>query len=58
MLKVNEIFTSKPYYLFNREERHLAALLFHVLCYENNIRRLLDGLGLDWPVVPNEAGVT
>ena len=33
--------TDRPYYEFNREERHLAAILFHVLANPENVRCLL-----------------
>jgi hypothetical protein len=49
--------TSKPYFLFNREERHLAAVLFHLLCHGKNLARLVHSRRPDWAVLPNECGV-
>ncbi len=48
---------SKPYFLFNREERHLAAVLFHLLCLGDNLARLIRSRHPDWKVLPNECGV-
>ena len=50
---------STPYFCFNREERHLAAVLFHLLCLGDNIERLIQsrGLGRDWEVMLEECGV-
>src|SRR5271155_3594674 len=36
----------EPYYRFNREERHLAAILFHLLCLRDNAKKLLCSRGL------------
>jgi len=38
---------SKPYYLVNREERNLCAILYHLLLINNNLDRFLDWLGCD-----------
>jgi hypothetical protein len=48
---------SKPYFLFNREERHLAAVLFHLLCHGENLTRLIHSRRPDWTVMPDECGV-
>jgi hypothetical protein len=46
------------YYEFNREERHLAAILFHVLAQPENVRRLLKFvIGCDWEVHQMQFGI-
>ena len=47
----------KPYFLINREERHLAAVLFHLLCLGDNLTRLVHSRRPNWPVLPDECGV-
>jgi hypothetical protein len=47
----------RPYCLFNREERHLAGVLFHLLCLGGNAKRLCSRLRPDWPARDDELGV-
>jgi len=47
----------RPYFLFNREERHLAGVLFHLLCVRGNAKRLCSQLRPDWPARDDEIGV-
>ncbi|TPG57829.1 hypothetical protein EAH89_10460 [Roseomonas nepalensis] len=47
----------RPYFLFNREERHLAGVLFHLLCLGDNADRLCSRLCPNWPVRKEEFGV-
>jgi hypothetical protein len=47
----------EPYFQFNREERHLAAILFHLLNHKDNAERVLQRAEPDWKVNPAEFGV-
>jgi hypothetical protein len=42
------------YYRFNREERHLAAILFHILNHPGYVERLLKIVPAPWPWTINE----
>jgi len=42
---------SKPYFSYNREERHLAAVLFHLLCLGDNVTRLVSSRCPDWTIL-------
>lgn len=46
-----------PYFLFTREERHFAAVLFHLLCLPGNAQALLDAFGTGWTFDDTEGGV-
>ena len=48
---------SNPYYLFNREERNLAAIFYHVLLINNNLKKFLLKLQVDFPVIREEIGI-
>jgi hypothetical protein len=52
-------FENEPYYKFNREERHLAAILFYLLQTEENVHELLNFAHCgDWPpIVPEQFGI-
>lgn len=41
---------STPYSAFVREERHLAAILFHLLCDPKNCRSLLKEFAPEWDI--------
>ncbi len=47
----------KPYFQFDREERHLAAILFHLLNHKDNAERALRSAERDWKINPAEFGV-
>jgi hypothetical protein len=47
----------EPYFQFDREERHLAAILFHILNYKDNAERALRSAEPDWKIDPAEFGV-
>ena len=47
----------EPYFQFDREERHLAAILFHLLNHKDNAERALRSTERDWKVNPAEFGV-
>lgn len=48
----------KPYSAYNREERHLAAILFMLLNHGDNARRLLEKAGCgDWPTTREDFGI-
>jgi hypothetical protein len=42
-----------------REERHLGAVLFHVLSlpYANNVEKLLKRIACDWQIDPDQFGI-
>jgi len=47
-----------PYHAFNREERHLAAVLFHLLQDRARLDTLLRRVaGLNWPLADAEFGI-
>lgn len=45
------------YYTFNREERNLAAILYHVLLINNNLKRFLNKLSYQLPVNPEKTEI-
>lgn len=49
----------RPYFQINREERHLAAILFHILNLPDtdNVTLLLQRAGCDWRLDKEEFGV-
>lgn len=47
----------KGYHEFNREERNLAAILYHVLLTDDNLSRFLNTIACDYQIVPAEAGI-
>jgi hypothetical protein len=47
----------RPYHAFNREERHLAAVLFHLLSHRRNVELLFALAGIAWPVDESAFGV-
>ena len=47
----------EPYFQFDREERHLAAVLFHLLNHKDNAQRALRSVEPDWKINPAEFGV-
>jgi hypothetical protein len=42
----------KPFFMINREERHLAAILFHLLARSENVARLLEHIKCYWELDP------
>jgi hypothetical protein len=44
----------QPYYQFNREERHLAGILFYILNHRGYVERLLKTVPAQWPWDINE----
>jgi hypothetical protein len=46
-----------PYFQFVREERHMAAVLFHLLNYKDNAERALQSVERDWKINPGEFGI-
>ena len=47
----------RPYWMFNREERNYAALLYTALLSGDNLDRFLRHVGCTFPVVRDEVGV-
>jgi hypothetical protein len=47
----------EPYFQFDREERHLAGILFHLLNHKDNAERALRSAEPDWEINPVEFGV-
>jgi hypothetical protein len=47
----------EPYFQFDREERHLAAILFHLLNHRDNAERALHSVEPGWKINPEEFGV-
>jgi len=47
---------NEPYFQFDREERHLAAILFHLLNYKDNAEHALHWAKPDWRINPAEFG--
>ncbi len=47
----------EPYFQFDREERHLAGILFHLLNHKDNAERLLCSAAPGWRINPAEFGV-
>lgn len=48
---------NRPLFEFNREECHLAAILFHILNYKDNAARALNSTKRGWEINPNEFGI-
>ena len=48
---------SRPYSLFTREERHFAAVLFHLLCLPGNAQAMLDAFDTGWSFDDAQGGV-
>jgi len=52
--------TAEPYYKLNREERHLGAILFHLLQHKPNCEWLLKSAGCNgqgWDIVEDHFGI-
>jgi hypothetical protein len=49
--------SDEPYFQFDREERHLAAILFHILNYKDNAQRALHSADSNWNINRSEFGV-
>jgi len=47
----------EPYFKFNREERHYAAILFHILNHADNAERALRSVQSDWKPKDGEFGI-
>jgi hypothetical protein len=47
----------EPYFQFDREERHMAAILFHLLNHKDNAERALRWVESDREINPAEFGV-
>src|SRR5665213_3535942 len=47
----------EPYFKFNREERHLAAILFYLLNSSDNAERVLRSVDPTWKINPEEFGI-
>ncbi len=47
----------EPYFQFDREERHLAGILFHLFNHKDNAERALRSAEPDWKINPAEFGV-
>ena len=45
------------YSTFNREERNLAAVFYHLLLSKDNLHRFLDFIDCDFKIVPEQLGV-
>jgi hypothetical protein len=48
---------NEPYFKFNREERHYAAILFHILNHADNAERALRSVQSDWKPKDGEFGI-
>jgi hypothetical protein len=46
-----------PYFEFDREERHLAAILLHLLNHKDNAERVLHSAAPEWKTNPAEFGI-
>src|SRR5437016_4481837 len=47
----------EPYFQLDREERHLAGILFHLLNYKDNVALALQSVEAGWNINPAEFGV-
>ncbi|MBI5215593.1 MAG: hypothetical protein HY960_07545 [Ignavibacteriae bacterium] len=45
------------YFKINREERNLAAIFYHTLLLDDNLKRFLDKIGCELPIIENEVGI-
>jgi hypothetical protein len=57
MSKIFSFRRENPYFKINREERHLSAILFHLLALPGNIEKLSQYAGCDWEFDPNKCEV-
>jgi hypothetical protein len=46
-----------PYFEFDREERQMAAILFHLLNHKDNAERVLHSVAPEWKINPAEFGI-
>ena len=57
-MNMREILNYKNgYYEINREERNLAAILYHTLLFGNNLKRFLDKINCEFQIVEHEMGI-
>jgi len=49
--------TDEPYFQFDREERQMAAILFHLLNHNDNAERVIRSVEPDWKINPAEFGI-
>ena len=47
----------EPYFEFDREERQMAAILFHLLHHKDNAERVLHSAASEWKINPAEFGI-
>jgi hypothetical protein len=47
----------EPYFQFDREERQMAAILFHLLNHNDNAGRVIRSVEPDWKINPTEFGI-
>ncbi|HPN32616.1 MAG TPA: hypothetical protein PKY81_16815 [bacterium] len=47
----------KNYYLFNREERNLAAIFYYALLINENLKIFLETIKCDFEIIPEEFGI-
>jgi hypothetical protein len=45
------------YYRINREERNLAAILYHLLLFDNNLKKFLVQINSTFPIKEKETGI-
>lgn len=45
------------YYKINREERNLAAIFYHTLLLDDNLKKFLDKIDCKLPIIENEVGI-
>ena len=45
------------YFKINREERNLAAIFYHTLLIDDNLKKFLDKIGSKFPIVDTEMGI-
>lgn len=51
------LYYNDGYYTINREERNLAAILYHMLLLENNLTRFINAIGSKFSIINNEMGI-
>lgn len=45
------------YFKINREERNLAAIFYHTLLLDNNLKKFIEQIDCKFPIVENEMGI-
>lgn len=53
----HELGFNEGYFKINREERNLAAIFYHTLLQGDNLRKFLDHIKCNFPIIENEVGI-